>query len=256
MVLLVADPGLAATGLIEDVDGSLEKAGLGVSTVLRFRRRPDHRRGRRRGRLRPGASGPRPWCRSAAARRSTSARPSRRSPRLPRRRAAYELAQGAVLPGQAPRLARHPDHLRHRLGADPHRHPHPRRQGQGLAVGRTMKPDEVILDPETDAVAAARRSPPRPASTRWSTPWRRPPTATPTPANNVYAHEAIRLAARHLRDGGRGRPRPRGARGPAARRGAGRRSPSTIAARRSPIISATRSPRCGRSITAARWRSA
>src|ERR1700744_2203140 len=35
-VLLVADPGLSGTGLIEDVEASLRKAGLGVSVFSEF----------------------------------------------------------------------------------------------------------------------------------------------------------------------------------------------------------------------------
>src|ERR1700759_2662223 len=35
-VLLVADPGLKATGLIDDVEASLRKAGLGVSVFSEF----------------------------------------------------------------------------------------------------------------------------------------------------------------------------------------------------------------------------
>ena len=61
-----------------------------------------------------------------------------------------------------------------------------------------MKPDEVILDPGDDASRCRPASPPRPASTPSSMPSRRRPTANANAANDVFAHEAIRLVAGHL----------------------------------------------------------
>ena len=136
-VLLVADPGLTATGLIDDVAASLAEAGLGVSIFSDFGGDPTVAATDAAAGTGAAHRGARRSSRSAAARRSTSARRSRRSPR-PNAALGDDLRAraSAPLPAQAARLDRHPDDLRHRLGADAHRHPHPRRQGQGLAVGR------------------------------------------------------------------------------------------------------------------------
>ena len=152
-VLLVADPGLLATGLADDVAASLTQAGLGVVDVLGLCRRP--RRERRRHRRDAGA-------RDAGQGRRVARRRLGARPRQGGRRHRYGGGAGGALRAvqepaarQAPRLDRHPDDVRHRVRADADRDPQQGRQGQGLALGRRDQGRRGDPRPRDERVAAA-----------------------------------------------------------------------------------------------------
>ncbi|MEJ1161258.1 iron-containing alcohol dehydrogenase [Prosthecomicrobium sp. N25] len=194
-VLLVADPGLAATGLVDDVRASLAGAGLAVETFSDFTGDP------------------------TAAQADAAAAVARRS------KAAAVVALGggsaldlgkavaAIATDTAPAVA-YQLCERDFPAATLARIAIPTTSGTGSEATRTailtradkakvwlwgdaLKPHEIILDPETtlslppaltaqtgiDALVHALE-----AATN----------ANATPANRLYAHEAIRLAARHL----------------------------------------------------------
>jgi alcohol dehydrogenase class IV len=199
-VLLVADPGLKATGLIDDVQASLTKAGLGVTVFSEF--------------------GGDPTVASADA----AAAQARRT----KAKAVVSLGGGSALDlGKAVAAIATTAATARRSAVDYEmcRRPFPRKRltsivipttsGTGSELTRTailtradkakvwlwgeeLKADEVILDPQTTLSLP-------PALTAWTGidalvhAIEAATNANATAANNVFAHEAIGLATMHLR---------------------------------------------------------
>jgi alcohol dehydrogenase len=200
-VLLVADPGLKTTGLIEDVEGSLKKAGLGVSLFSDFAGDP------------------------AIAACDAAAAQARRT----KAKAVVSLGGGSALDLGKVVAAVATTAATARRSAEDYAlcaRPFPRKRLASLVIpttsgtgsectrtailsradkakfwlwGEELKPDEVILDPETTLSLP-------PVLTAWTGidalvhALEASTNGNATPANNAYAHEAIRLASRHLRN--------------------------------------------------------
>ncbi|GLS17757.1 alcohol dehydrogenase [Labrys miyagiensis] len=200
-VLLVADPGLKATGLIDDVEASLRKAGLGVSVFSEFAGDPtivsadaaaaQARRTKAKAVVSLGGGSALDLGKVVAA-IATTAATARRSAEdyalcarsFPRKRLV-----SLVIPttsGTGSECTRTAILTR----AD---------KAKVWLWGEELKPDEVILDPETTLSLP-------PVLTAWTGidalvhALEASTNGNATPANNVYAHEAIRLASANLAD--------------------------------------------------------
>lgn len=198
-VLLVADPGLKATGLIDDVETSLKKAGLGVSVFSDFGGDPtiasadaaaaQARRTKARAVVSLGGGSALDLGKVVAA-VATTAATARRSAQD------YEMCKR---PFPRKRLASLVIPTTSGTGSECTRTAILTRSDKAKVWlwGEELKPDEVILDPET-ALSLP------PVLTAWTGidalvhALEATTNGNATPANNVYAHEAIRLAVANL----------------------------------------------------------
>ncbi|MDT3375702.1 iron-containing alcohol dehydrogenase [Labrys neptuniae] len=200
-VLLVVDPGLKATGLIDDVEASLRKAGLGVSVFSEFGGDPtiasadaaaaQARRTKAKAVVSLGGGSALDLGKVVAA-VATTAATARRSAE------AYELCKR---PFPRKRLVSLVIPTTSGTGSECTRTAILTRSDKAKVWlwGEELKPDEVILDPETTLSLP-------PVLTAWTGidtlvhALEATTNGNATPANNVYAHEAIRLAVGNLPD--------------------------------------------------------
>jgi alcohol dehydrogenase class IV len=199
-VLLVADPGLKATGLTDDVEASLKRAGLGVSIFSDFAGDPtiasadaaaaQARRTKTKAVISLGGGSALDLGKVVAAIATTAAtaRRSAEDYELCKRPFPRKRLVSLVLPttsGTGSECTRTAILTR----AD---------KAKVWLWGEELKPDEVILDPEATLSLP-------PVLTAWTGidalvhALEASTNGNATAANNVYAHEAIRLATAHLR---------------------------------------------------------
>lgn len=199
-VLLVADPGLKATGLVDDVETSLKKAGLGVSTFSDFGGDPtvvsadaaaaQARRTKAKAVISLGGGSALDLGKVVAA-IATTAATARRSA------VDYEMCKRAF---PRKRLVSLVIPTTSGTGSECTRTAILTRADKAKVWlwGEELKPDEVILDPETTLSLPS-------ALTAWTGidalvhALEAATNGNANAPNNVFAHEAIRLATAHLR---------------------------------------------------------